>query len=309
MTVALFGRVELRCSVFMMLLFPLAVVFDRVDTLLIAASSLTVHELAHSVMAHRLGFSTASIEIQPFGCVAKLRRSPTLPAEAAAIAAAGPLVSLILSLAAAGTAYFSGGAADTALSEFAFFNLTLALVNLLPVLPLDGGRLALAAASSVNGVQRRRAAAALSLAGMLTGLLIASSGALFLIKKPVGMALFRAASLTVTGAFIVLSAACERQGVAANEARARLAAASRLRSGRGVRVFSVAMHKKSTVREALMAVSGTGYGVVLVADDDMRSLAVLDEGALMDAAVRGESGARLEEIIGQGHSERWSYTP
>lgn len=297
MTVALFGKTELRCSVFVLMLFPLAVVFDRLDTLLIAACSLLVHEIAHSVMARRLGFSTASIEIQPFGCVARLRRSPDLPSEAAAIAAAGPLVSLLLSLAAAGTTYLAGGAAESALSEFAFFNLTIGLVNLVPVLPLDGGRLALAAAARANGGSRRRTAAALSLAGMFIGALIFALGALALWKKPEGMALFRSASLMITGAFIVLSAASERRGLASNEARARLAAVSRLRSGSGVRVYTAAMHKKCTVREALMAVSTAGYGVVLVVDDDMMTVALLDEGRLMNEAVRGRSGARLEDLV------------
>lgn len=297
MTLAVFGRLEIRCSVFVLLLFPLAVVFDRLDTLLIAASSLIVHELSHSVMAHRLGFSVASIELQPFGCVAKLRRSPDSPSDAAAIAAAGPLVSLMLSLAAAGTAFFSGGAENSALSELAFFNLTLGLVNLLPVLPLDGGRLALSAVSASNGKKRRRAAITLSIGGMLIGILTAAAGAYLLTEKPVGMAFFRAASLLITGVFIVLSAASERNDIAASEARARLAAESRLRSGRGLRIYSVAMHKKSTVREALMAVSGTGYGVIFAVDDDMRSIAVIDEGALIDAAARGGSGERLEDLI------------
>ena len=297
MTLAVFGRLEIRCSVFVLLLFPLAIVFDRLDTLLIAASSLFVHELSHSVMAHRLGFSVASIELQPFGCVAKLRRSPDSPSDAAAVAAAGPLFSLMLSLSAAGAAFFFGGAENSALSELAFFNLTLGLVNLLPVLPLDGGRLALAVIASSNGKKRRRAALALSLGGMLIGSLIAALGALALFAKPEGMALFRAASLLLTGVFIVLSAACEGKSSAVNEARDRLAAVSRLRSGRGLRVYSVAMHKKSTVREALMAVSGGGYGVVFAVDDDMRGIAVIDEGMLMNAAARGGSGERLEDLI------------
>ena len=297
MTLAVFGRLEIRCSVFVLLLFPLAIVFDRLDTLLIAASSLLVHELSHSVMAHRLGFSVASIELQPFGCVARLRRSPDSPSDSAAVAAAGPLFSLMLSLSSAGAAFFFGGAENSALSELAFFNLTLGLVNLLPVLPLDGGRLALAVISSSNGKKRRRAALALSLGGILIGSLIAALGALALFAKPEGMALFRAASLLITGVFIVLSAASEGKSSAVNEARDRLAAVSRLRSGRGLRVYSVAMHKKSTVREALMAVSGGGYGVVFAVDDDMRGIAVIDEGMLMNAAARGGSGERLEELV------------
>lgn len=306
MTVAVFGRTELRCSVFVLLLFPLAVIFDELDTLLIAASSLIAHETAHGIMAHRLGFRASSIEIRPFGCIARLERSPNTPSEAAAIAAAGPAVSLFLALSSAGLAFFSlgGGVQDAgffALSEFSFFNLTLGAMNLLPVLPLDGGRLALSlAASAAFGKRRRAAALILCLSGVLTGIISASLGVYALIDKGSGLDAVRAASLVITGAFVALSAAAEKRELTGERLRAELKLRSRLASGRGVRVFGIAMNEKSTVRDALMAAGGSCYGMVFVVDDDMHTLAVLDEGALMNEALRGKSGARLGEVMQRG---------
>lgn len=300
MTVAVFNRVELRCSVFVLLLFPLAVVFDRLDTLLVFVCSLIVHELAHSIMAHRLGFSVCSIELQPFGCVARLRRSPSSPSESAVIAAAGPLISLLLSLCAAGLIHLSGRSAEGgALSEFAFFNLTLGAGNLVPVLPLDGGRLALAAVSAAGRGRRRAFSALFCFGGVLTGLISTAAGAysIFVLKEREGFALTRAASLMITGGFIALSALRERRDNLAGDLRTRLAAPKRLENGASVRVLSMAMSKNCTVRDALMAVSGSSYGVVYVVDDDMRTLSMLDEGALMAAAVRGGSGERLESLL------------
>ncbi len=299
MTVALIGKTELRCSVFVLLLLPAAVIFNRLDTLLIAASSLVAHESAHIIMAHRLGYAVEAMELRPFGCIARLAGSPAPGPEAAAIAAAGPLASLLLSLCSAGLAYLFGDTAGlTAPGDFAFFNLTLGLVNLLPVLPLDGGRLALSAVSRASGGKsRRRASLLFSIGGAAAGLAVAAIGVFAVIEKSSGMELVRAVSLVITGAFIAVSAAREGKARTVPDIRSRLGAPARLRRGSGMRVHFAALHKKSTVRDALMAVSGTGYAVVLVVDDDMRTLGTVDEGALMNEAVRGGGGARLGDIV------------
>ena len=72
MQLASVGRTQLRCSVPVLLLIPLAAVFSKFDLLLVGLVSLGMHELAHAVMAHRLGFFVEAVEIQPFGFVARL---------------------------------------------------------------------------------------------------------------------------------------------------------------------------------------------------------------------------------------------
>lgn len=108
-------------------------------------SSLLLHELAHSVVAIRLGVPIKSITLFIFGGMAELGKEPTSARDEFWIALAGPVMSFCL---ATGFWTFAQGvwlaAGPFALVEVLFYlaliNLLLALFNLVPAFPLDGGR-------------------------------------------------------------------------------------------------------------------------------------------------------------------------
>lgn len=108
-------------------------------------ASLLLHELAHSVVARQLGVPIKSITLFLFGGVAELEADPKSGLTEFWIAIAGPLMSLALAM---GFWSLSGAATVTGLSPvlasilsyLALINLVLALFNLVPAFPLDGGR-------------------------------------------------------------------------------------------------------------------------------------------------------------------------
>src|SRR3990172_444437 len=98
--------------------------------------SILLHELGHAVVALRHGLRTRSITLFIFGGVAQLEKDPKDGRAELWMAAAGPLVSLAL----AGLFYaFASlpfvGASAAAVAKY------LALINLVPAFPMDGGRL------------------------------------------------------------------------------------------------------------------------------------------------------------------------
>jgi Zn-dependent protease/CBS domain-containing protein len=105
--------------------------------------SIVVHELGHAVVALRHGLRTRSITLFIFGGVAQLEKDPKDGRAEFWMAAAGPLVSLAL----AGLFYtcatlpFLGPSAVAVAKYLALINLILALFNLVPAFPMDGGRL------------------------------------------------------------------------------------------------------------------------------------------------------------------------
>jgi Zn-dependent protease/CBS domain-containing protein len=111
-------------------------------TLLMFASIL-VHELGHAVTALVNGVRTRSITLFMFGGVAELERDPENGRVEFWMAAAGPLVSLVLAglFALGARAPLMGPAAAAVGAYLALMNLVLALFNLVPAFPLDGGRL------------------------------------------------------------------------------------------------------------------------------------------------------------------------
>lgn len=109
--------------------------------------SLLAHELAHALVARREGVEVEGITLWLFGGVAQLHGEAATPRAEAFIAGVGPLVSFVV----AGVAWVAslafGGMGDGAtlagatLGWLAMINLILAIFNLLPAAPLDGGRL------------------------------------------------------------------------------------------------------------------------------------------------------------------------
>lgn len=100
-----------------------------------------VHELGHAAAAYGFGWKVLEIKLLPFGGVAELEERPGAPAyEEAVIALAGPLQNVWM-----GAAAWSLGALGFMDPQWADYllkaNLLLLVFNLLPIYPLDGGRL------------------------------------------------------------------------------------------------------------------------------------------------------------------------
>ncbi|MEL6983333.1 MAG: site-2 protease family protein [Actinomycetota bacterium] len=113
-------------------------------------ASIVAHELGHALVARRNGVGTRGISLFALGGVAELESEADNPGAAARIAAAGPAVSVAIGAAAmglAGVAGFIGASplAVVALTTLGFVNLVMAVFNMIPALPLDGGRVLQAA--------------------------------------------------------------------------------------------------------------------------------------------------------------------
>lgn len=109
-----------------------------VVVLLVAFASVLLHELGHALVARQLGVRTAGIELHFFGGAAKLLGQPKSAGDEITIAAAGPAVSFSL----AGVALLLH--ALTGLGGFellGWINLVIGGFNLIPALPMDGGRI------------------------------------------------------------------------------------------------------------------------------------------------------------------------
>jgi Zn-dependent protease/CBS domain-containing protein len=158
-----------------------------VSAMLLFASVL-VHELSHSFVAQAEGIPVSSIVLFVFGGVSNIRREPPTPRGELFLAAVGPATSLVIGLVCYGLlAGFSEALPRTVqgvLGALAFYNVALAIFNLIPGFPLDGGRVLRAAVWGLTGNFTRATRIAVVIGHAVAylfifgGLLLALSGAL-----------------------------------------------------------------------------------------------------------------------------------
>ncbi|EHY87806.1 site-2 protease family protein [Saccharomonospora azurea] len=117
--------------------------------------SVLAHELGHCVVALRLGVPVRRVRLFLLGGLSEVVRSPRRPAQEALIAVAGPAVSLALAAACwlLLLAVPGGGATWLLVAQCAVANAAVGVFNLLPGLPLDGGRLLRAGVWAVHGAR------------------------------------------------------------------------------------------------------------------------------------------------------------
>jgi Zn-dependent protease/predicted transcriptional regulator len=181
--------------------------------------SVLLHELGHSYVALRYRVPIGQITLFVFGGMAQMRREPPGPRAEFLIALAGPVVSLVLGSALLGTVLVMDvphGFVSLGVL-LGSVNLQLALFNLIPGFPLDGGRMLRAGLWAWSG-NFDRATTQAALSGQGFGLMFAALGMLLLVGAVTGFADGPAAAnagwIILIGAFLFTTARTSRRQAA-----------------------------------------------------------------------------------------------
>ncbi|MEV4758927.1 site-2 protease family protein [Micromonospora sp. NPDC049559] len=174
---------------------------------------LLVHEVSHAVVARRNGLSVRAITLWVFGGVAEIRGRAPGPGAEARITGVGPLVSLLLggvfaAVAAGIAAAGHRGLGFGVVAWLAAINVALAVFNVIPAAPLDGGRLLRAVLWKWRG-DRTWATIAAARAGRFFGAALIVLGVLWtLFLRGVG---FGGLWLVLIGWFLLSAARAEQR--------------------------------------------------------------------------------------------------
>jgi stage IV sporulation protein FB len=245
-----------------------------------------LHEFGHIFTARAFGVTTPFVTLLPIGGVAELERIPEEPWEEFLIAIAGPLVNIAITilLVVGGGATLHGYAATaldntqiSLIDRLAAVNLFLALFNLIPAFPMDGGRVLRAALASKFGYVR-----ATEISASIGQFVAFALGFIGLMSNPI---------LIFIAIFVYLAASSEAHMVA-------LRAASR-----GVPVTHAMMtHFESLAPDghldgAIQTLLQTGQGEFPVVDGMGKPVGVLDRGALIRALKTLGPDARVADAM------------
>jgi Zn-dependent protease/CBS domain-containing protein len=262
-----------------------ATAWDSLLFLLLLFLCVLLHEFGHIFTARAFGVPTPYVTLLPIGGVAQLERIPEEPGQEFLIAIVGPLVNVAITivLVAAGAHLQSSAAAGLDNTQFSLIdrlaavNLFLALFNMIPAFPMDGGRVLRAALASRLGYVR-----ATEIAAAIGQFVAFALGFIGLLYNPV---------LIFIAIFVYLAASSEAHMVA-------LRAASR-----GVPV-SHAMKKQfatlapqAHLDEAVQTLLQTGQGEFPVVDEAGKPVGVLGRGDIIRAIKTLGPDARVAEAM------------
>jgi Zn-dependent protease/CBS domain-containing protein len=245
-----------------------------------------LHEFGHIFTARAFGVTTPYVTLLPIGGVSQLERIPEEPWEEFLISIAGPMVNVVITLLlvyGAGanlqpsTATLVDSTQISMIDRLAIVNLFLALFNLIPAFPMDGGRVLRAALASKMGYVR-----ATEISASIGQFVAYALGFIGLLYNPI---------LIFIAIFVYLAASSEAHMVA-------LRAVSR-----GVPVSHAMMTRFATllpdahIDEAVQTLLATSQGEFPVVDGADKPVGVLDRGALIRALKTLGPDARVADAM------------
>ena len=280
MRFTLFG-VPVHISLLLLLMIPAAIMWSGRD-LVSPIIAVFIHECGHIVAARLMKEQLAELNVYPFGAV--IRMSRPLPERSTEffIALSGPAASLLSATVSAGVMHFVPEAKF--LNEFASYSLFLCGINLIPALPLDGGRML----KSTLGIvfSEKTAMRIACMLGIICALIL---GAASLVGWPnVNFSLIAMALFLFIGAFSA------KKEISPPMAAVVLRGSALSQRGT-MRLSTVAVVCDLPVRSAVSRLKGASF--IAVVDRSFRLMGTLAEGDLLSGMIEFGSEVTLGELL------------
>ncbi|NMA55136.1 MAG: hypothetical protein GX952_04310 [Firmicutes bacterium] len=284
--------VRIKLNIFFLLILAIYGSAGYLTEALIIYGAALLHEIAHAVVAHSYGLKIDEIELLPFGGVARIRdldlSSWDLGTEIM-VTLAGPAENMILAATARILAGY--GVWDTSLAGLFYrANIAIAGFNLLPALPLDGGRLLRAyLARHLSWHQATEITARL---GQALGALLVSGG-LVLLKHNL---LF--INVTVLGIFLWAAAAGEKRWAGLMLLRYLTRKHRGLKTGQIAKGELLAVSADTTLRELAQRFVAGRYHFIYILDKDYTIMAIISEDEVVTGLFTHGPNITLKQLLG-----------
>lgn len=241
---------------------------------LLLYGSVLLHELGHSVVARGFGLPVRRITLHAFVGLSEIEKEPPTPAREALVAVAGPAISLLLAGAAAAVLpLLERGTIPRVLAVgLMLSNAIIAVLNLLPGLPLDGGRVLRAL---VWRLCKRplTATIAASWAGRVVGVGVAVAGLVWGAGEGGGLLVYNTLVAALVGAFIFAGASASLRTARMQSILPRLRV-------RGLTRRALPVAADLPLAEALRRLAAASGRALVVVDSAGEPTAIVSEAAV-----------------------------
>jgi len=246
-----------------------------------------LHEMAHIFVAGVLKVKVGAIEIMPFGITMRLESSYIKePAKEIMISLAGPLSNFIM-MAIAGSLLDTGLASKELLEFFIMINISMMVLNLMPIIPLDGGRALRGTLTIKKGFVK-----AYNFVMQITkifAVIVILSGLAVLIISGFNF------SLILIGAFLVSGVISEKRAGSLMVMRDILYNRYKLDGIMNTKCFI--SKECEPARKTLKNLSYNNYSIVTVVDENMQICGALTETEIVEGIIKKGIGVKLGNLI------------
>lgn len=286
MRIAVIAGCEIKANWLFVAVMLVAALSGYLSVYLLAFALVLLHEGCHALAARAFGFMAREIELLPFGGVARIEGLFELnPTAEVVIAAAGPACNLLLIMGALTLGTFLP-LPPSKLSFFVDANLGIAALNLLPALPLDGGRMLRGVLSKHFDVVKVTRGCAIS--GMAVSALLA---VLFLWMAFKGTMNF---SVLLMAVFLCFSAWREYVQAPWLLYKGFTGKKGALKQADALPVKQLVVRRDMRLGQLVRRFSPGFFHIITVVDENCRRLGTLDEEQVVEALM----GRGADEAIG-----------
>lgn len=241
--------------------------------ILVIVASVLVHEIAHTIMGKVLGVKVVEIELLPFGGQAKLEDFTGLdPGKEIYVALAGPLISISL----AASLYLGLAGRYDLVPYLIKINLLLGFFNLLPALPLDGGRILRSLLSPLKGF--RQATYISANIGKFIAIIIIGCGSFFIYRED-----YSGVNFILIGILLFWAAYREKNLLMFAFMRYLVNKTGELKTKGFLAGEQIVSKKDTLVKEILHTSRPLSYMLVFVVDDNNNVISIKTEAELIEA--------------------------
>lgn len=280
-------NINIKINIFMLSTFILFFMLGYIIEILIITLTILVHESSHSIVAKKYGFEVDEIEIFPFGGIARFEQIKTIyPKEEIFICIIGPLSNLITAIIFIGlkSNYFHSHLIDYIIK----INMMMFIINILPIFPLDGGKIVRAILSLFIGYKSSTIKLSyityilctiVILYDILNGLIV--NGTYF----------------SIIAVFTILAAKKEREMAAFVFIKSITRKTSELNRKKKMKVHILVCMKTINIKEALDFFLPNKYHLFIIIESNGETIGTITESQLIEGIYNYGFDTTLEELL------------
>ncbi|NLB43096.1 MAG: hypothetical protein GX815_12760 [Clostridiales bacterium] len=284
MRIGRISDIDIHISKYLLLLVAILLVTGNSGDLPATFLILTIHEMSHVLAARLLKLKVNEIELLPFGGAVRIQSLFELNlAHEILVSIAGPFANILMLLLYFGGMQVESIAASLPGPEFVNINLMLAGFNLLPALPLDGGRILRAVLAQQMGIQRATKIAAGM--GLLLALVLATAGLYGLYYRVFNYSLF------ILAGFLMYSVAREKRNATYVMLKDITYKKEALLKEGSLPIRNIAVISSLPVKDVVKKFVPQRYHYIQIVDEHLKEQGTLSEGEIVQGLL--DHGAQV----------------